>query len=402
MSEILSLQELYAEADVLEDGLRSELGDRPKVKNLKDVPIPYVVKQHVLMDEGTHNGKFYQASVLRPGVKQHQGLSIFADHHDSPSGGTTQTWIGDITNPTWSPESNAILGDVNIIDPTYAMAIAYGAKFGLSGTIDVDCVEVKGKRTLALDPRWLSYSLVLDPAVRQTMLNERELPTMGNEIVDAIKEGLAIVQPDLKGGLEPALAKLDGAILRASAMKDTSLVTELRQLKAMLSRTAGGTYPYPQLEEFDAFKDEVRSMLNELKPAGNEDKDPKDEQIVQLSAEKTALEDKLSAYAKEELTNKVNSIVDKEMVIGLLTDANKVSRTEALSEMSVVVLEELEATLDRIITELNVEPDTTTPAPSTIPATDAEPNRQALQDMGDKSDRRILDMMIKEQSSGGI
>ena len=400
MSEILSLQELYAEADTLEDGLRSELGDRPRVKNLKDIPIPYIIKQHVLMDEGTHNGKFYQASVLRPSVKQHQGLSIFADHHDSPSGGTTQTWIGDITNPTWSPDSNAILGDVNIVDPTYAMAIAYGAKFGLSGTIDVDCVEVEGKRTLALDPKWRSYSLVLDPAVRQTMLNERVLP-MGNEIVDAIKEGLAGVQPDLKDGLEPVFAKLDSAITRASAMKDTSLVTELRQLKAILSRTVGGTYPYPQLEEFDAFKDEVRSMLNELKPAGNED-DPKDEQIVQLSAEKTALEEKLSAYAKEELMNKVNSIVDKEMVIGLLTDANKVSRTEALSEMSVVVLEELEATLDRIIIELNVESDTTTPASSTIPAQDAEPSRQALQDAGNKSDRRILDMMIKEQSSGGF
>jgi len=390
---------VFQEVITENEQLREQLSDRPDVKNLKDVPLPYTIKKTELIKAGTHNGKFYSAQVLRMAVSQHEGLPIFADHHPSEQGGTVSSWVGAIHNPVWSEADESILGDVDIVDPTTAMQIAYGAKFGLSGTIDVESVQDSElDRECAIDPIFKSYSLVLDPAVRETMLNENQ----DLDLEEQMSEELADVE---KGDIKPALTKLDDAIKRASSMKDQSLVTVLKQIKAILSKATGGAYPYPKLEaEFESFKTEVLAAIDEkLSPQEKPEDEKPDETTVALQSENEALKARVVEFEKEHLKERVDVILDKELKIGLLTSAKVDGRRTELEALDASSLDAVEANLDKTIDILETSPGDNEPEATGTKAPESEKDRAELAANASKvSNERLLQMMVEEQKKADI
>ncbi len=148
---------------------------KPEVLDLLNIPIPYIVENVPLIAEGVHNGDFYPGDVLRDSVLQHEGLQFFADHHNNFMGGTIETFRGIIKNPKWNETLKGITADVHFLNIEAARAVAYGAKWGLSCTVDCDIrPDPKTGKKVVFSPVFRSYSLVLDPAVRETMLNEKK------------------------------------------------------------------------------------------------------------------------------------------------------------------------------------------------------------------------------------
>ncbi len=127
-----------------------------------------VLKNKLIMREGEHNGVYYSWDELKSAVATGEGGSLFYDHDDSAS-----NWVGDVRNLRADDSTKSIFGDIHIVDPVAAKKLRYGAKWGVSPTIDAEKLVRDGKK-LALDPKFISYSLVLRPAVRETMLNSED------------------------------------------------------------------------------------------------------------------------------------------------------------------------------------------------------------------------------------
>ena len=399
MSSDISLQDIYEHplvAEIINENrdLRM-LSEKPDVKDLKDVPLPYTIKRHLLIKEGVHNGTTYSAQMLRMAVDQHEGLQIFEDHKDT-KGAAVQTWVGAVHNPVWSEADKAILGDVDIVDPKYAMAIAYGAKFGLSATVDVDLNVSKGKE-IASDPIFRSYGLVIDPAVRETMLNENE--SKSNEGV--VKENMTEVELDLKSDLKPALAKVDDAISRASAMKDTSLLTKLKEIKAMLGKLSGATYPYPKpagkLEDevLEARLAAIESRMQiPSEPVGSEE-------LAAALKENEKMKEELGEIARKELAARTEEIMKKELSLGLVSAADSEKRKTELLAMPAPALDAVEQNLDKTIKILNANPEGTKPAEGVNPVVDpqgtAVRKELAAEEQSRAADEKLLQFMMAAQ-----
>ena len=145
-----------------------ELSDGKKI-DLENIKVPYILKDKLLMKEGTHNGVFYPRNELKNADVFEQKFSLYHDHNDA-----SDTWIGEVVPKRMDDQTGEMFGDVVIIDKQMAMNLAYGAKLGLSPTIDVDKLERPDGPPVALDPQFLSWSTVIKPAVRETMLNSKK------------------------------------------------------------------------------------------------------------------------------------------------------------------------------------------------------------------------------------
>jgi len=128
-----------------------------------------VLKNKLIMREGEHNSVFYSWEELKGAIETGEGAGLYYDHADS-----TGNWVGDIRNLRGDDTEKAIYADVHIVDPVAARKLRYGAKWGLSPSIDAEKLIRDGKK-YALDPKIISCSLVLRPAVRETMLNEEDI-----------------------------------------------------------------------------------------------------------------------------------------------------------------------------------------------------------------------------------
>ncbi len=395
MSEQPSLESVYNHPLVTElihenTQLRT-LSERPEVDDLKEVPLPYTIQQHLVIKEGVHNGTTYTAQILRMSVDQHEGLQIYEDHKDSKGAGV-QTWVGAMHNPTWSESDKAILADIDIVDPKYAMAIAYGAKFGLSATVEVDTREV-GNKQIASNPQFVSYSLVIDPAVRETMLNERE--NSKEESKEMSEENL-----DDKSDIKSIIAKVEDAIGRASAMKDTSLLISLQQIKAMLGKLVGTSYPYPKpgspakLDEIEAklaaLEQVVASIQSPPEPSGN----PPNAELEAALKENEQMKEQLEAIKKKELAAQVDSIITKESNVGLLSATDTDNRRKELETMEESALTAIEHNLDKTISILESQPEDVKP--------EVHIDSTATKELSSSraSSERLLQMMVKEQNKG--
>ena len=409
MSSEIPLQDIYEHplvAEIINENreLRQLNSEKPEVKDLKDIPLPYTIKRHLLINEGSHNGTFYSAQILRMALNQHEGLSLFLDHHANDQGGTAESWCGSIRNPTWSEADKGIVADVDIVDPKTAISLAYGAKFGISATVDVEAIE-KDDKEIATDPIFKSYSIVLDPAVRETMLNENqsesELEQEEEGEVEEMSEEL-----DLKSDLKPTLAKLDDAIGRASAMKDTSLLVSLQQVKAMLGKLAGTAYPYPKpgspakLDELEAKLSALEQVITTMhlpsEPAG--ELPNKSEELEAALKENEIMKEQLNAIDHDKLVAHADGILKKELELGLVASAETDARRKELETMDVKSLGAIEQNLDKTIKILESDEKDSKPDPNSTDAT-GEGERKELS-ASKASSERLLQMMVNVQSEG--
>jgi len=398
MEHSISLRELYEHplvAEIIEENRKlRELSEKPQVTDLKEVPLPYTIKNHILIKEGVHNGVYYPAQMLRLAVDQHEGLQVYLDHQDT-KGQAALTWVGAIHNPKWSEKDKAIVGDIDIVDPKYAMAIAYGAKFGLSATVDVDVQHLDGK-DVASNPIFKSYSMVVDPAVRETMLNE-------NQSTESEPEIKMTQELDYKADLEPALTKLDDAIRRASAMRDTSLLTTLQQIKAIVSKVCGKEYPYPKppapekLSELEA-KIAALEQIISSSPSPSEPSSINNEELEAVKKENEKLKEQLNAYQREKLAARVDAILKKELALGLTSAAESEARRAELEKMDSTALDAVEYNLDRTIKILESNEDNSKPAETTPTSASRKQELSATS----SSSAKLLQMMIEEQNKASM
>lgn len=392
MGEAFSLQEIYEHpvvAEIIDENRKLRtLSEKPEVKDLKNVPLPYTIKRHLCINEGVHNGVTYPAQMLRMAVKQHEGLPLFLDHHPNDQGGTVETWVGEIRNPVWSEADKAIVGDIDIVDPRTAMALAYGAKFGISATVAVETLRQNSGEEIANDPVFKSYSLVLDPAVRETMLNENQ-GDLGEKQMEE--------QLDLKSDLTPAISTLDDAISRASAMKDTSLKTMLEKVKAIVSKLAGKSYPYPKpsgkLEDaaLEARLATIESNLHiSTEPLSNTE-------LEATLKENEKLKEQLGEIESAKLAERLESVLKKELELGLVATADTESRRKELQVLDASALNAVEQNVDKTIEILNAKP-----AEDSKPdvGTDASGERKELSAKSSGSSAALLNLMATEQQKG--
>ncbi len=406
MVEELSLEELYNHplvGELIHENKtlkkQVQMSEKPEIDDINNISLPYTITNHLLIDQGVHNDVDYKTQILRMAVEQHEGLSIFLDHHDNNTGGTVETWVGEIKNPQWSDEKGGIVGDIDIVDPKTAMAIAYGAKWGVSATVDVDQQEnLSGSGpAIAMDPIFKSYSLVITPAVRGTMLNQEE----GELKEEEEKEDKMIEELNLKEDLKPAMETLDDAIKRATAKRDNDILVPLRQTKAILTKLAGSTYPYPGKsktmdEEIESRFDSIDQAILQLMPEKEEIKS--EEQELLESANKT-MKEELEVIRSEKLANYASVIIDKETRLGLITDDDADTRRKELEAMDLDALKAVEQNIDKTIELLEKEDKKEKDDEDTKPKSQETLEQKKGKGKDEDYDRKLLEVMIKEQGT---
>ena len=147
-----------------------------EVKSLEDnVSVPYKVEDVTVLSPGEWNGLKWTASELRDAVRdtdfdmsQTRGEetppngSIFFDHDDR----SADQWVGRVENVRM--EGDDVKSDLVITDKQTAINLEFGAPFGVSPKAD-GMVNQEGTMR---DFTFENFSLVVNPAVKTTWLNE--------------------------------------------------------------------------------------------------------------------------------------------------------------------------------------------------------------------------------------
>jgi hypothetical protein len=137
----------------------------------KDVKLPFVIKDKVLMSPGVWNGYFYSSQAIRnaflktPWDKK-EIRSLFNDHEDLRS----REWIGEVRNQRLNGDD--VVGDLYIVDKSTAMKLAYGAKMGISPKVSGH-EESGAMRSFMFD----NFSVVINPAVKTAYINNQQKNT---------------------------------------------------------------------------------------------------------------------------------------------------------------------------------------------------------------------------------
>lgn len=154
------------------------------------------LKNKLVMKQGKHNEVNYSWDVLKESYMTGEGGGLYYDHEDS-----VKNYAGLIKNLRADDETEEIYGDVHVTNKQAALDISLGAKFGISPTIEAEKVLRNGEKH-AIDPLFLSYALVLRPAVRETMLNNESDANTDkrrfNKLEDNTREKFELAEKDAR------------------------------------------------------------------------------------------------------------------------------------------------------------------------------------------------------------
>jgi len=220
------------------DNLRIEAnldGTKLPDKLIENLKVPHVIKDKLLMKEGEFNGIFYPKEEILAKINDANEKGLILDHMDTQQQGTSN-WAGRVENVLWKDgdQGEGMYGDLIIIDKPTAQKLASGAKFGISPTIDFEKNEVNGK-IIGTDLLWKSFSFVVTPAVRDTMLNNKKGENMA-ELEDKKKKKFPYKYPaesqDEKKKIkeEEMSLEVEDNVLHALQAKDAE-IAELRKFK---------------------------------------------------------------------------------------------------------------------------------------------------------------------------
>jgi hypothetical protein len=215
-----------------------------------------VLKNRLVMREGEHNEVYYSWDELKAGYLTGEGAGLFYDHDDS-----VKNYVGIVKNLKLNEGTKEIFGDIHVTDKQAAINLRLGAKWGISPTIDAEKL-IKGGKKYALDPKFLSYALVLRPAVRETMLNseethigttERRLKSMEN------KEKLEEAEKQHKEEMEKKEGELKELRLANEKFKSDGISRE--SAKVMELGKKFGILADADMDKLKEMSDVGRSML---------------------------------------------------------------------------------------------------------------------------------------------
>lgn len=269
----------------------------------------YVEEDVLLMKEGEHNGIFYPKQEIMASAGLAEGASLILDHSDTPESKMTQkdhgvqNWVGTVINVAWNENGKkgpGLYGDLDVVDEATARKLAYKPKFGISATTNFESNDVQGK-TVASDIQWKSFSLVLQPAIRATMLNKKGGVEMTQE--EQIQE--------LKAEIEELKKKKDKYPYKYPVEKAKKKKKEEEEKRKKKKK-------YPEEPEMTSIEDvgseEVLKLLQS-----------KDEEIADLQEYKDKIETAKIHIAAEELAY-------NEFLIGKITEEEMEDRIDILKE----------------------------------------------------------------------
>ncbi len=277
------------------DKLRATLaGTKIPDSQIEKITVPHIFENKLLMNEGEHNGIYYPKEEIMEVAENADEVGIIFDHLDTTKGEGASNWLGQVINPRWDDDGEkgpGLYGDLKIVDKACAQTLATGAKWGVSPAIDYQKNEVAGK-TIATDLLWRSFSFVLTPAVRETMLNNLKK-----------QEGDLTMEPN-------------------------------KDLNNLAGHGDDKKYPYvkPGKENLKVKKKGGEELM--VNDATNEALQTRDKEISELQEFK----DKVELTKK---TEAVSNLVVSEFLIGRLEADEINDREKALMEKSTEVLTEL-------------------------------------------------------------
>jgi len=149
------------------DFITQEAPAKIKPMSLADLKLPYVVRRRVITAPGIWNGFYLSADTIKKAFENtdwnnKEVRSLYADHKDKD----TAMWVGEIRNPEFDPETGCIIADLYFVDPSMAFKIAYGAKFGISPSLDA----VHDNRVIK-DFKFRNFAVVVQPAMLKNYIN---------------------------------------------------------------------------------------------------------------------------------------------------------------------------------------------------------------------------------------
>ena len=156
-----------------------------KIENMdleRDVKVPFVIKDKILMSPGIWNGYYYSSEAiheayLKTSWDKKEVRSLFLDHEDLSS----REWVGEVINPML--KGDTLYGDLVVIDKPTAMKLAYGAKMGISPKVSGG--EEGGKM---IQFTYDNFSVVINPAVKTAYINNQEVKKMDEKPVEVVNE----------------------------------------------------------------------------------------------------------------------------------------------------------------------------------------------------------------------
>jgi len=173
--ELPLVQDLIEENDKLRETALLQTGTKIPDSKIEKIKVPYRIKNKLLMKPGEFNGVIYPLEEIKARVSEANEKGLILDHKDTQNEGTS-AWVGKVENVKWEDtgeDGPGMYGDLVIVDKPVAQKLAAGAKWGISPTIDFERNELDGK-VIGTDLLWKSFSFVIQPAVRETMLNAKQ------------------------------------------------------------------------------------------------------------------------------------------------------------------------------------------------------------------------------------
>jgi len=134
----------------------------------KDVKLPYVIKDKILMSPGVWNSFFYSTDAIISAFKNtdwedKEVRSLFLDHEDR----NAREWVGEVNNIRLNGEN--LIGDLVIVDKNTAIKLAYGAKMGISPKVHGGNDDGK-----MIDFLYDNFSVVINPAIKTAYINNSQ------------------------------------------------------------------------------------------------------------------------------------------------------------------------------------------------------------------------------------
>ena len=291
--ELPLVKDLIAENDELRKTSNIQTGTKIPDSKIKSIEIPYRIKNKLLMKEGEFNDVNYPKEEIISKVELANDKGLIYDHLDTQNQGASN-WVGKIENAAWNDtgeDGPGMYGDLVIVDKPCAQKLAAGSKWGISPTIDYEKNEVNGK-VIGTDLLWKSFSFVLDPAVRDTMLNSKQ---------------------------------------EADKMSDDKLVKLEAEIAELKNKK---TYAYPAKKEDKPLEVKGGEMSLDVDEPTLALLKKKDDEIAELMKFKDGIENTQKAALVAKLTS-------NEYLIGRLSEDEIVDREKSLMEKSTEILSEL-------------------------------------------------------------
>ena len=198
--------------------------------NLDQLPIPYIMKDKVLMSPGVWNNYYYSKEVIEKMFKNTDWnnprvRALFLDHVDD----RTSEWVGEVKNVRL--EDGNLIGDLIIVDKPTAIKLAYGAKFGVSPKVIGDA----DYNRRIYNGNFENFSIVINPAVKTTFLNSQV----------NIKGGEKMPEEEKETASEEAETEAETEEEEVVSPAESQIISLLKELKESIEELKKKKYPYP-------------------------------------------------------------------------------------------------------------------------------------------------------------